>query len=580
MKIQFCGASSGVTGSCHLLKSGNHQVLLDCGQFQGGKAQDAMNYEPFPFNPAEIECVVLSHAHIDHCGRLPLLVKRGFSGPIYCTDATADLLDIMLKDSAYIHEKDAEDLNRKGKRAGNPMVEPLYTLQDALDTLKLIRPVIYDQLVHINDDMRIVFNDAGHILGSAIIEIWVNEDGKEAKIVFSGDLGMTDRPILRDPTYIKKADFVIMESTYGNRNHVENGASIKDLLDIVINTTKRGGNVIIPSFAVGRTQEIIFEFNKFFAENSEYKEQLDKIKIYVDSPMAGAATEIFKRNAQVFDEESRDFLLHGDNPLDFPNLVFTRSSDESRQLNFNTEPKVIISASGMCEAGRIRHHLKHNLWNSRNSIVFVGYQAVGTLGRALIDGQDKVTLFGEEISVKAEIHNLEGFSGHADQNGLFTWAAHFQKRPKQIFLVHGEEESKKVFADLLNEKLGYEPVVVMGNSEYELDMEGQAILNYQEAQRQAAAFEDVQNVRNQISNIHTELEHILYNTNLALKGDLSTEKIVKINNVIQELQKATLNLGSIVTGRDLPLGDAALEPDEEGNKPVKEKEGNLAGTIN
>jgi len=580
MKIQFCGASSGVTGSCHLLKSGNHQVLLDCGQFQGGKAQDAMNYEPFPFNPAEIECVVLSHAHIDHCGRLPLLVKRGFSGPIYCTDATADLLDIMLKDSAYIHEKDAEDLNRKGKRAGNAMVEPLYTLQDALDTLKLIRPVIYDQLVHINDDMRIVFNDAGHILGSAIIEIWVNEDGKEAKIVFSGDLGMTDRPILRDPTYIKKADFVIMESTYGNRNHVENGASIKDLLDIVINTTKRGGNVIIPSFAVGRTQEIIFEFNKFFAENSEYKEQLDKIKIYVDSPMAGAATEIFKRNAQVFDEESRDFLLHGDNPLDFPNLVFTRSSDESRQLNFNTEPKVIISASGMCEAGRIRHHLKHNLWNSRNSIVFVGYQAVGTLGRALIDGQDKVTLFGEEISVKAEIHNLEGFSGHADQNGLFTWAAHFQKRPKQIFLVHGEEESKKVFADLLNEKLGYEPVVVMGNSEYELDMEGQAILNYQEAQRQAAAFEDVQNVRNQISNIHTELEHILYNTNLALKGDLSTEKIVKINNVIQELQKATLNLGSIVTGRDLPLGDAALEPDEEGNKPVKEKEGNLAGTIN
>ena len=581
MKIQFCGASSGVTGSCHLLKSGDHQVLLDCGQFQGGKAQDAMNYEPFPFNPAEIECVVLSHAHIDHCGRLPLLVKRGFSGPIYCTDATADLLDIMLKDSAYIHEKDAEDLNRKGKRAGQAPVEPLYTLQDVLDTLKLLRPVIYDQLVHINDEMRIVFNDAGHILGSAITEIWVKEEGKEAKIVFSGDLGMTERPILRDPTYIKKADFVIMESTYGSRNHVEEGASIKDLLDIVIKTTKRGGNVIIPSFAVGRTQEMIFEFNKFFANNGDYREQLDKIKVYVDSPMAGSATEVFKRNAQVFDDETKDYLLHGDNPLDFPNLVFTRSSEESRQLNFNTEPKVIISASGMCEAGRIRHHLKHNLWNSKNSIVFVGYQAVGTLGRALIDGQDKVTLFGEEISVKAEIYNLEGFSGHADQNGLFAWVAHFQKRPSQIFLVHGEEESKEVFAALLHDKLGYDPVVVRGNSEFELDMDSAKILNLEEAKMQAASFEDVQNVRNQISGIHSELEHILYNTDLALKGDLSEDKIIRINNVIQELKKATLNLGSIVTGRDEPItGQDMIEGPEGEKRPLKEREGNLTGTIN
>ena len=568
MKIQFCGASSGVTGSCHLLKSGDHQILLDCGQFQGGKAQDAMNYEPFPFNPAEIECVVLSHAHIDHCGRLPLLVKRGFTGPIYCTDATADLLDIMLKDSAYIHEKDAEDMNRKGRRAGNAMVEPLYTLQDALDTLKLLSPIIYDQQIAINDDMKIVFNDAGHILGSAITEIWVTEDGKEAKIVFSGDLGMADRPILRDPTYIKKADFVIMESTYGDRNHVENGSSIKDLLDIVLKTIKRGGNVVIPSFAVGRTQEMIFEFNKFFADNSEYKDQLKDVMIYVDSPMAGAATEIFKKNAQVFDEESKDFLLHGDNPLDFPNLVFTRSSEESKALNFDKTPKVIISASGMCEAGRIRHHLKHNLWDEKNSIVFVGYQAVGTLGRALVDGQDKVTLFGEEISVKAEIHNLEGFSGHADQNGLFAWVAHYQKRPKQIFLVHGEEQSKIALAELLKEKLGYDPVVVLGNSEFEMDMEGASILNYEEARKQAAGFEDIQNVRNQISNIHSELEHILYNTNLALKEDLSAEKIIKINNVIQELQKATLNLGSIVTGRDLPMEER-----------TGEGEGNPAGTI-
>ena len=550
MKIKFCGASTGVTGSCHLLTSGEHKILLDCGQFQGGKAQDALNYEKFPFEPSEIECVVLSHAHIDHCGRLPLLTKRGFEGKIYCTDATADLLSVMLKDSAYIHEKETEWKNRKAERAGREQVEPLYTIEDAEKALSLVSPILYDQQIEINSDMKIVFNDAGHILGSAITELWVTEDDKESKIVFSGDLGMEGRPILRDPTYIKKADYVIMETTYGNRIHKELGTGVDNLIEIILNTTRRGGNVVIPSFAVGRTQELIYELNRFYDSNNEYRKELDKIFVYIDSPMATTATEIFRRNAQVFDEETREYILKGDNPLEFKNLKFTRSSKESQDLNFNKEPKIIISASGMCEAGRIRHHLKHNLWNPKNSIVFVGYQGQGTLGRSLVEGIKMVTLFGEEIQVNAEIHNLEGFSGHADQNGLFAWLAHFEQKPKQIFLVHGEEESKKDFAKLVNEKLSYEPIVVMGNSEFELDMNKSEIVNMDSAREQAAEADKIQKVRDKLSSIHLDLEQILYSANLAVEENISDKKITLINNIIQELEKSTINLATAVNEDD------------------------------
>lgn len=550
MKIKFCGASTGVTGSCHLLTSGEHKILLDCGQFQGGKAQDALNYEKFPFEPSEIECVVLSHAHIDHCGRLPLLTKRGFEGKIYCTDATADLLSVMLKDSAYIHEKETEWKNRKAERAGREQVEPLYTIEDAEKTLSLVSPILYDQQIEINSDMKIVFNDAGHILGSAITELWVTEDDKESKIVFSGDLGMEGRPILRDPTYIKKADYVIMETTYGNRIHKELGSGVEKLIEIILNTTRRGGNVVIPSFAVGRTQELIYELNRFYDSNNEYRKELDKIFVYIDSPMATTATEIFRRNAQVFDEETREYILKGDNPLEFKNLKFTRSSKESQDLNFNKEPKIIISASGMCEAGRIRHHLKHNLWNPKNSIVFVGYQGQGTLGRSLVEGIKMVTLFGEGIQVNAEIHNLEGFSGHADQNGLFAWLAHFEQKPKQIFLVHGEEESKKDFAKLVNEKLSYEPIVVMGNSEFELDMNKSEIVNMDSAREQAAEADKIQKVRDKLSSIHLDLEQILYSANLAVEENISDKKITLINNIIQELEKSTINLATAVNEDD------------------------------
>ena len=545
MKIKFCGAATGVTGSCHLLSTENHKILLDCGQFQGGKAQDALNEEPFPFDPAEIECVVLSHAHIDHCGRLPLLVKRGFKGAIYCTDATADLLEVMLKDSGFIHEKEAEWQSRKNERAGRKPVEPLYTVKDSEETLKYVRPVMYNQLFEINDEMKVVFNDAGHILGSAIIELWTAEDDNVYKTVFSGDLGVLDRPILRDPTIIKKADYVIMESTYGNRLHPENATSIEQLLDIVIKTTRRGGTVVIPSFAVGRTQELIYEFNRFYLERPEYKDELEKLTVYIDSPMATSATEVFRRNAQVFDEETKAYILKGDNPLDFPNLRFTRSTAESQALNMDRKPKIIISASGMCEAGRIRHHLKHNLWDPKSSVIFVGYQAEGTLGRMLTEGQKDVVLFGEAVHVNAEIYNLEGFSGHADKEGLLGWLSGFKVKPKQLFLVHGELESKEALAASIRERLGYDPVVVTGVSEFELKKT--EIVSKEEIYEDAIDNEAVEATKQRIIEIHDQIENLLYNTGLVMGEKISPEKMSRINDLVLALQKDSLNLGSVIT---------------------------------
>jgi len=556
MKIQFCGATTGVTGSCHLITTANHKVLLDCGQFQGGKAQEELNYEPFPFDPAEIEYLVLSHAHIDHCGRIPLLVKRGFKGQIYCTDATADLLGIMLLDSGHIHEQEAEWQNRKNARAGRPLVEPLYTEKDAEESLKFVKPVLYNQLVELNDEVRICFNDAGHILGSGEIEIFVSEkvegssEVRASKIVFSGDLGVMDRPILRNPTIIKKADYVIMETTYGNRNHPDNAMDVNHLVDIICETAARGGNSVIPSFAVGRTQELIFELNKIYEDPSDPRqEQLSKIKVYVDSPMAAAATEVFKKNAQVFDEETKDYISKGENPLEFPNLKFTQSTEESQWLNVDREPKVIISASGMCEAGRIRHHLKHNLWDARNSIIFVGYQAEGTLGRGIIDGEKEVQLFGETVQVNAKIHNLEGFSGHADMNGLLGWLKGFQKLPKQLFLVHGEPEVKIEFAKTVKEQIGIDAIPVNVNSEYELEESG-GVVTRKEAIADAVDEKRVNEARENLYNVRRRLEDILYNANLSVDKGTDPEKLARINNIIMELEKSVINLGSAISESD------------------------------
>ena len=545
MKIKFLGAATSVTGSCYLITTDQRKILIDCGMFQGSDDMDEWNKETFDFNPEELDVVLLSHAHIDHSGRLPLLVKRGFKGKIYCTDATADLLEVMLRDSGYIQEKEVEWKNRKNQRAGKALVEPLYTVRDAEIALTHVSPVLYNQLIELNGDVKVVFNDAGHILGSSIIELFIKENEDYTKLVFTGDLGVKGRPILRDPTIIKKADFLIMESTYGNRLHDPNASSIEGLIQIVLKTIKRGGTVVIPSFAVGRTQELIFEFNRFYEEHSEYKAALDPIMVYVDSPMATSATEVFRRNAQVFDEEMKAYILKGDHPLDFKNLVFTRSSDESRALNDNKEPKVIISASGMCEAGRIKHHLKHHLWNPNSSIIFVGYQAEGTLGRSISRGDKDVSIFGEKIHVEAEIYNLEGFSGHADRDGLLEWLGGFQKVPKEIFLVHGEEQVKAEFAASIKSTFGYDSTPIYGVSEYTLSREG--MHTKEEFAESIADPESVREIKDKISSVHDNLETILYNTQLAVSGALSPEQVSEINNIVLELEKHTINLGATVS---------------------------------
>ncbi len=549
MKVKFCGAAAGVTGTCHMITTDKNKLLLDCGQFQGGKAMDALNFEEFPFNPAEIDFVILSHAHIDHCGRLPLLVKRGFRGKIYCTDATADLLEVMLRDSGYIHEKEAEWKNKKAERTNKEKVLPLYTVNDAVESLKYVVPVLYDQLIEFNENLRFVLNDAGHILGSAIIELWVEENENVSKLVFSGDLGVMDRPLLRNPTIIKSADYLLMETTYGNRLHPENATSIESLMKIILDTTKRGGTVVIPSFAVGRTQELIFELNRFYEKHGEHKDFLDKIMVYVDSPMATRATEVFRKNVNLFDEETKKYILSGDDPLDFKNLKFTRTSEESKALNLDETPKIIISASGMCEAGRIRHHLKHHLWNKKRSIVFVGYQAEGTLGRLILEGAKAVTLFGEEIKINAEIHNLEGFSGHADREGLLTWISGFKKQPKQVFFVHGELEAKHSFAQLVKEKINLDSIVVEGYSEFELS--SKEIVNREQSMKEAMNDEVLMAVKLKIAKIHDDLETILYNTRLAMAQDITSDRLSSINNSVLELEKSTLNLGAAI----IPVGN-------------------------
>lgn len=545
MKIKFCGAVNSVTGSCHLVTAGEHQILLDCGMYQGGKKEEEANLEPFPFDVRKIECVVLSHAHVDHCGRLPLLVKQGFSGPIYCTDATADLLEVMLPDCAHIQQKEAEWATKKAARKGLPEVEPMYTMEDANAALKLVVPVLYDTLFNINEQMQAVFNDAGHILGSAITELWITEHEKTIKLVYTGDIGVNSRPILRDPVKIKKADFVVMESTYGNRLHESNIASIKELIEIIEHTVKRGGNVIIPSFAVGRTQELIYELNQLYESDRYYHTLLSNVPVYIDSPMAVTTTQVFRRNAQVFDDETREYILAGDNPLDFPNLHFTRTSDESRALNEDSRPKIIISASGMCDAGRIRHHLKHNLWNPKNSIVFVGYQANGTLGRRILDGEKEVSVLGERILVQAKIYNLEGFSGHADYEGLLDWVGGLQKAPQHIFLVHGEPDAKDALEQKIKDATGYPCTAIHGVTE--IDLEDAKGVTFEEATKELVDEEQVRALQDKLAELQETVNEFLMNANLMMEEDIPAEHLIEIKNAVMQLEKETLQLGMTVT---------------------------------
>ncbi len=446
MKLTFFGAAHAVTGSCHCLEVNGKRILIDCGLQQG---RDEYNDNALDFTAGEIDCVVVTHAHIDHSGRIPLLVKEGFRGEIVTTRLTGQLMSIMLRDSAHIQESDAQWKNQKGKRAGRPEVEPLYTVADAEAALQQMRTVEYGEVTELCPGVRARFVDAGHLLGSSSVEIWATEGGEERKLVFSGDIGNVDQPIIRDPHLLSEADYVVMESTYGDRDHEPPESYTEALADIIDETFARGGNVIIPAFAVGRTQELLY-FMREMKERGLVKSAPD-FAVCVDSPLAREATRIFSGDLHGYlDEEAIAVLQGGQNLFTFPGLRLVESSEESKALNLDKSSKVIISASGMCDAGRIRHHLKHNLWRSECSVVFVGYQAEGSLGRRLLEGASSVKLFGEEIAVQARIYNFKGLSSHADRDHLIAWAEAYHPKPRQVFVVHGDAPVTELFADTLN----------------------------------------------------------------------------------------------------------------------------------
>ncbi len=450
MKLHFYGADRCVTGSCHCLEINGKKILVDCGLQQG---RDELDNRYLAFAPGNIDILLVTHAHIDHTGRIPLLVKNGFHGRILTTRLTADLMKIMLLDSAHIQESDAEYENRKGERAGREHVDPLYTEQDALDVFKYVTTCEYKEKVDLCEGVSAVFTDAGHLLGSASITLELEENGVHKTIVFSGDIGNVDQPIIRDPQLLKKADYVVMESTYGDRNHTEVWSYTDELAQIIDETLSKGGNVVIPSFAVGRTQELLY----FIREIKDQKlvKSTPNFPVYIDSPLAKAATTVFCGDLHGYlDEQALELVKDGTHMFTFPNLNLVESSEESKMLNMDSTPKVIISASGMCDAGRIRHHLKHNLWRANSAVVFVGFQSPGTLGRRLLDGVEKVKLFGEEIAVKAKIVNFQGLSSHADHDHLVEWIKAFDPKPAHVFVVHGDEDVAPVFAEELN-SLGF-----------------------------------------------------------------------------------------------------------------------------
>ena len=464
MKITFIGATHEVTGSCYYLEAAGRKFLVDYGMEQG---PDYYENVPVPVAPGELDFVLLTHAHMDHSGNLPALYAKGFQGPVYATEATSHLCDIMLRDSAHIQMFEAEWRNRKGKRQGKPEYIPAYTMEDAMGVIRNFVGRPYNEAFSPAEGISVRFIDAGHLLGSASIELTVTENGKEEKIVFSGDIGNINQPLIKDPEYLDMADYVVMESTYGDRSHGEKPDYVGLLAKVIQETFDRGGNLVIPSFAVGRTQEMLYFIRQIKAEGRIHGH--DGFEVYVDSPLANEATTIFSEHKyDCFDEEAMELINKGINPISFPGLKISVTSDDSRAINFDDEPKVIISASGMCDAGRIKHHLKHNLWNEKCTVMFVGYQAVGTLGRALLEGAQDVKLFGESIHVAAHICTMPGISGHADVNGLMKWAKAFKKKPKKVFVTHGNDEVTEIFAKRLHEELGYDTMAPFSGTIYDL----------------------------------------------------------------------------------------------------------------
>ncbi len=548
MKITFLGATRTVTGSNFLVEAAGKKFLVDCGMWQGRAELEEQNREEFQFNPAEIDFMLLTHAHIDHSGRIPKLYNEGFKNKIYAHKATCDLCALMLPDSGHIQEMENQWKNKKRVRKGQKEVDPLYTAEDAARSLEIFEPVQYDEIIEITPEIHVRFNDAGHMLGSSIIELWVKEDGKETKTVFTGDLGNNDIPLLDSPTMIESADYVVMESTYGSRLHLKNEEKAELFLNIVSETLDNGGTVVIPSFAVGRTQEILYEINKLkeTKDDEEFRRKyktLMKSNVYVDSPLAISATEVFRENMNLFEEEVQEEMMKGDNPLEFPGLQFTRTADESKALNEDQRPSIIISASGMCEVGRIKHHLKHNLWNPKSTVLFVGYQAPGTLGYNIVNGEKTVKIFGDEIAVNARIEYIEGYSGHADQEGLMNFIYSFINKPKKIFLVHGEEESQDIFKAKVEEEAQIPVVIPQWGETYEIDKENDKVEVVGKIERRETAntlrreiMQRLSKLRNEIQDMEDYVKQDVQDTNL------SDREVFAINERIKDLEKQILNI--------------------------------------
>ena len=544
MKITFLGATKIVTGSNFLVEAAGKKFLVDCGLYQGKAELEEQNYREFDYNPAEIDFMLLTHAHIDHSGRIPKLYNDGFKGPIYAHKATCDLCSIMLPDSGHIQEMESEWKNKKRIRKGQPTRPPLYTAEEAIKCMEIFVPVKYDDIIQVDENIYVRFNDAGHMLGSSIIEIWAKEDGKETKAVFSGDLGNNDIPLLSEPTMIDNCDYLVMESTYGSRLHVRNDQKAELFLKIVSETIDNGGTVVIPSFAVGRTQEILYEINKI-KENRHDEEflreyrTLMKVPVYVDSPLAISATQVFKENMDLFEDEVKEEMERGNNPLEFPGLKFTQTADESKALNESDEPSIIISASGMCDVGRIKHHLKHNIWNPKSTILFVGYQAPGTLGYEIVNGAKKVTIFGEEFAVNARIEYIEGYSGHADQEWLMNFVYSFYNKPKHIFLVHGEEESQEVLRNKILENTGIGVTIPEYGETYQLDDELRIVNRIK--------IKKTLTLKNEVLERLEKLKDELADMEVMVKEDMTDdelrdEDIFRINEKIKDLEQQILNV--------------------------------------
>jgi metallo-beta-lactamase family protein len=471
-RIEFVGGARTVTGSCYIIKDDDFTIMVDCGMFQGKNPIRDRNTLRLIYAPAQIDALLLTHAHIDHSGLIPKLVKEGFTEKIYATKATVDLCRIMLPDSAHIQEMDTEWINKRNRRLGRELIEPLYTVKDAEEATQNFVPVNYNEIIEITPRVKVRFQDAGHILGSSIIEMWIENKGEIKKVVFSGDLGQKNQAIINDPQIIEEADILLIESTYGNRLHKGQEDTFEEFKNIILESYNNKGNIIIPAFAVERTQEIIFTLAKLVKDG-----RIPSIPVYIDSPLAISATEIFRNNAQFFDKETRDILLSGDSPLDFPNLHFTKTTEESKKLE-EVKGAIIISASGMCTAGRIKYHLQNNLYKPESSIIFVGFQAEGTTGRRIVDGASRVRLYGEDVVVNAKIHTLGGFSAHADKKGLIDWLGHIKNPKLKVFVVHGEEATSLSFADEIRNTFGFDVHVPVWGENINLENMRSTVASY------------------------------------------------------------------------------------------------------